>query len=388
MPHPSRTGAIAGIYQTRFHRGDGDRAQSLIFEASRGAIADAGLQPQDINGVMPPPAYTSTEEIASNVGIPQIDFTATIHMGGASCTASLRVANFAIEAGLASAVLLTFGWDGYSALRPGYRGRPIDQGAFLDTARHFYAPYGLRSPAQTYSLYLNRYVEMYHVDPRGAAAVAVAAREHAHLNEWAYMRGRELTLEDCLNADQIVDPLRKYDCCIETDCAAAIVVTSLEHARSLPHPPVVFLAGAEGHPFPGDDVASRDDMLKLGLHKAGPEAMSTAGIGVDDLDFLQVYDCFTYTVLMQLEALGIAEPGGAGELATAGEFQLGGKWPMNTHGGLLSQGHCWGMNHIVEAARQLRHQAGRAQVPDAELGLVTGYGDLGDGSIAILGKDR
>jgi acetyl-CoA acetyltransferase len=386
------TTAVVGIAETDYVRGTDRHVCDLILDASMSAIRDAGLTPADVDGVIPPPGFTNTEEIAANLGIPEVRYSVTVLMGGASPTAALQSAAMAITCGVADTVLVCLGWNGYSAMRPRADARPTSRrmnvGPMVETIKNFYAPYGILSAAQQYSLYIRRYVDTYDVSPDGAAAIALACRAHAQLNDKALMRDRPMTREDYDTAPYIAEPLRKLDCCVETDCAAAVVLTSVERARDLPHPPVVYLAGAEGHPHPADEITNRPDLLRLGLHAAAPRAFAMAGVAPSDIDVLEIYDCFTYVVLLELEALGYAEPGGASEFVAGGTIELGGRFPMNTHGGLLSQGHCWGLNHIVEATRQLRGAAGRAQVDGAELALVTGYGDLGDGSVAIFGRDR
>ena len=382
--------AIVGIAETDYMRGTDQSILQMVTGASMAAIKDAGLKPSDVDAIIPPPGFVAWDEIAAHLGIPNVRYTSCPQMGGASPTAALVTGAAAIATGLADVVLLTIGWNGYSALRPRPDARPNNRrfsAAFFDIVKNYYAPYGLRSAPWWYSLYLQRYVKHHNVPAEAAGAVALACRRHAQLNDKALMRDRPLTMEEYLASPIIAEPLRKLDCCVETDCAAAIVLTSIERARDLPHVPVTILGGAEGHPNRPDELINRKDVLKLGLDLAAPRAFEMAGVKPHDMDFLQIYDCFTYVVLLELEALGFAERGGAAEFVKDGNIELGGKFPLNTHGGMMSQGHCWGMNHIVEATRQLRHAAGPAQVPGCELGLVTGYGDLGDGSIAILARD-
>jgi acetyl-CoA acetyltransferase len=381
--------AIVGIAETDYLRGAEQSILQMILSASMGAIRDAGLRPSDVDAILPPPGFVAWDEIAAHLGVSNVRYTVCPQMGGASATASLLTASMAIATGAADVVLMTVGWNGYSAIRPRPDARPNKRrfnAAFFETVKNYYAPYGLRSAPWWYSLYLQRYAKYYNVPPEAAGAIAVACRKHAQLNPKALMRDRPLSMDEYLASPYITEPLRKLDCCVETDCAAAIVMTSVERAKDLPHIPVTFLGGAEGHPNRPDELINRKDVLDLGLDLAAPRAFSMSGVTKEDMDFLQIYDCFTYVALLEIEALGYAERGGAAEFVKNGNIELGGKFPMNTHGGLMSQGHCWGMNHIVEAARQLRHEAGAAQVENCELGLVTGYGDLGDGSIAILGR--
>jgi acetyl-CoA acetyltransferase len=156
------------------------------------------------------------------------------------------------------------------------------------------------------------------------------------------------------------------------------VVSAAARAKDMRKQPVLLMGIAEGHPD------SPSIITRLGTAKAAPKAFTMAGVTADDIDVAEIYDCFTYIVLCQLEDLGFCKKGEGGAFVENGALGLYGRLPTNTHGGLLSQAHMAGMNHIVELVRQLRGEAGRAQVKDAELGLVTGYGDMGDGSVAIL----
>ena len=316
-------------------------------------------------------------------------------MGGASPVTSLQSAAMAIACGVANTVLVPLGWNGYSSMRvrnlggrkkgnggpaPG-SGAP---GALATTIGEYYLPYGANVPVQWYAWLATRHQELYGTPDEALGTIAVTSRQHAQRNDKAYMQGRPLSMDDYLNARWVSKPFRLFDCCLETDGAAAVVLTSAERARDLQHDPVYISGIAEGHPYPADDIPARPDPFTIGLSFATPNALRMADVELKDLDFAEIYDCFTYVVLLQMEALGLCGRGEVGEYARGDRFALSGELPLNTHGGLHSEAHVWGMNHIVEAARQLRHEAGERQVEDAKLGLVTGWGDFGDGSLAIL----
>lgn len=383
--------AIVGIGETEYSKNSGMSHLALLLQAATRAIEDAGLSPKDIDGVMIAMGVIPFEDLAVNLGTEDLRYAVTLHMGGASAVASLQSAAMAVATGVATNVLCITGGNGYSGMRASALGRGAGLPALVMPIlppmlklRDFEMPYGVFVPAQWYAPMAMRHMHEYGTTSRQLGAVAVACRKHAQLNEKAMMRGRPMTIEDHQNSRMIVAPFHLFDCSLESDGAAAVVVTSTERAADIRHRPIYIMGVAEGHPVPVDQIASRPDMFKIGLSYAAPRAFAMAGVTPKDIDVAEIYDCFTWNVICQLEALGFCNRGEGGPFVEGGRIELGGELPINTHGGLLSQAHVLGMNHIVEAVRQLRGDAGAAQVKDADIALVTGWGDLGDGSIAIL----
>ncbi|MBW2244226.1 MAG: transporter [Deltaproteobacteria bacterium] len=380
---------IVGVGETDYCRkpGSGMSKLGIQLKAALSAIEAAGLVPSAIDGIMPFPNLGKAEQFAANLGCENLRFACMIHMGGASPAASLQVAATAVNSGAANYVLLPAGWNGYSGarVRQTVTADPdsIPGGAI---AHDFYMPHGFTAPPQWYSVMARRHMHEFGTRHEQLGAIAVAMRKHAQLNPRAVMYGKPMTLDDYMASPMLADPYRFFDCCLETDGAAAVVITSAERARDLPGKPVSILGGACGQPYPADEITTRKDIFRTGLTIAAPDAFGLAGVTPSDADFAMIYDCFTFEVLQQLEEVGFCKRGEGGSFVEGGRIELGGELPVNTHGGLLSEAHVLGMSHIVEAVRQLRGEAGERQVPDAKIGVVTGWGDFGDGSVAILGR--
>ena len=195
-------------------------AAAFAYLSMRDAIADAGLTPEDIDGIMPPPGYTTVEELAANLGVRDVAFSATVHMGGASSVAAIQDAAMAVATGVASTVLVVVGWNGYSAFRP-REGVPtprrgFDANAVGDTVLDLYVPYGAQSAAQFYAWIAMRYVRQFDIRPTDTGEVALAARAHAATHPLALMRDKPLTMDEYLESPYVSEPFRRLDCCLET----------------------------------------------------------------------------------------------------------------------------------------------------------------------------
>jgi len=342
-------------------------------------VRDAGLKPSDIDGLIPYGAGAVAEDFITNFGIKDLRFSATTPMGGASAVAAIQCALAVIQAGICRHVLLSIGRTGYSGGRIGTRVQQMPQ---FRTIGEFEMPSGAIAPAQLYAPMARRHMELYGTTSRQFAEIAVTTRYHASLQPNATMKN-PITVEDHQASRMISDPLRLLDCSLESDGGAAVVISAPDVSRDLAKRPVMVMGVAEGHPDSPSAITQRPDLTTLGLAKAAPKAFAMAGVTHDDIDVAEIYDCFTYMVMCQIEDLGFCKKGEGGGFVENGALGLNGRLPVNTHGGLLSQAHMAGMNHIVELTRQLRGESA-AQVPEAEIGLVTGYGDMGDGALAIM----
>lgn len=378
--------SIVGVGETEYSRKSGRTPAHLAVEAINAALADAGLERQHVDGVIAYLRSVPVDDIASAIGVGASRFTGVTHMGGASSVEGLELAAMAIASGLAETLVVYIARNGASGDRIADRVAGRLPGRQLRTQLE--APYGWTMPAQWFSMICRRHMHEYGTTKEHLGAVAVTTRAHAQLNLRAMMRGRPLTMEQYLASEPISEPYSKLDCCLESDGAAAVVVTSRERARGLRKMPVRLAGIATGRPEFTDDLVGRTDWFKTGVGVAAPPAFEMAGLRPSEMDAAMIYDCFTFEVIHQLEEAGFCGEGEGGPFAASGAIALGGKLPLNTSGGLLSEAHMLGMNHIIEAVRQLRGECGERQIPDASKIAVVGWGGMAEGAVGILRSDR
>jgi len=378
--------AIVGIGETDYSRESGMSTWALGIQAAKLALDDAGLSVKDIDGIIEGQHGPSAEELITTWDLRHLRYQGKAGMGGgAGNVHMIQDAIMAIISGMASCIICTFALNGSSETRASKGGARaavrLQGGSFNYQDDNWLKPYGVMGPPQWYGPLCRRYMHEYGLTSRQLGAIAVTCRKHACLNEKAKRR-TPITIEDHQNSPMVVDPFRRLDFSVETDGGCAFIVTSVERAKNLKQPPVYVMGIGEGHPQHPNSLITRNE-LAWGHKWAAPKAYKMAGVTPDDIDFAEIYEGLTYVALIQLPSLGFCKPEDAGPFCEEGNIELGGKIPVNTHGGLLSQAHIWGMNHICEAVKQLRGMAD-AQVKDAEIGMVTGAGDFGDGTVVIL----
>ena len=375
-------------------------------DAVRKAIVDAGLQPVDIDGML---SYHSNDSatsqaLAHDLGI-RLDFYMDCSGGGSSTEALVGLACGAIEAGMCHTVAIFRSMNGYSEARMG--GNPASSrpatsvvaGAALETT-----PYGLSSPAQMFQFTFARHMHEFGTTSEQLAHVKVAHSHHAANNPKAYYRTR-LTIEDVVNSRWIVKPAcHLLDCCVETDNATCIIVTSADRARHLRPQPVYIMAvaGRTNKPFAAMHYQC-DPITRQAGYYAQRIAFRNAGVEPHDIQLTGCYDAFTFTPVLLFEAYGFCRVGEGGEYVSSGIIELGGARPNNTSGGQLCEGYTHGMNLVIENVRQLRHQAddscpnwkagehtydyregGCRQLRDVELAMNMGWGTPSLTSALIL----
>lgn len=387
MGFPTRQTAIVGVYTTQQAKRMQRTSVSLQLEAIRGALDDAGLKVSQVDGLIPmdpePTPGAPSEHMfwAEQLGEHTITF---MEVGIAS--GAIAKASAAIAAGMANVVVLFYGKAGWS-VGPGGQAVP-DKAPRVD--EWGYDPHGAYMSAW-YALWTQRYMHEFGVTEEDLAHVPVAHRHHAVLNPDSVMGAKgEITIEDVLASRYVADPMHLLDCSIDNDGGYAVVVASADVARDCRKKPIWILGGAEAahtdfymsiqQPwFPAEGASVR---------RAGDRAFEMAGVSRDDIDVAGLYDCFSVTMLRDLEELGFCKIGEGAEYFKEGHTRLGGSMPSNTDGGLLSNsdvGNPSGL-HTIEVVRQLRGECGARQVEGASIGLslAQGYAIHGQAGALIM----
>jgi acetyl-CoA acetyltransferase len=351
----------------------GPTAAQFAADAVRLAAADAGLALDDIDGLLVSSGVSHGVhlDLQLDLGLHDLALLSEMQAYGSTAGAMVQVASMAVLSGMAAAVACV------------WADAPLQQGTSSAAAygaaarvqsgwRGLSAAAGITSANHRYALAARRHMERFGTTSEQLGAIAVAQRDWAVLNPLAQLR-TPITIEDYHASRWIAEPFHLLDCCLVSNGGIAVIVTSADRASGLRPPPVYVRGWAQAHP--GHAGRRHDDFgLVSGAATAGPAALRMADIELPDIDVVELYDCYTYTVLVTLEDYGFCGKGDGGPFAASGVLGPQGKLKVNTGGGQLSAYYMWGMTPLSEAIIQARGQAGERQVPDHELVLVSGNG--------------
>lgn len=363
--------AIVGIGETEVGKLHGRSVDTIHMDAMKAAVEDAGLQPAQVDGLLTNQPindfYRSYASHLAALGGLQPTYATDLGLGGATPAAMAQHAAMAIDAGMAETVLCVHGRKPATGKEEPFRA------SIRNGAEDFEHPFNVIGAPAQHAAVARRHMHEFGTTSEQLAAIAIAARKHASLNANATMRDL-MTVEEHQASRWIVKPFRLLDCCLVSDGGGAFVVTSAERAKDMPQRPVYILGMGQHHPR--NSLMEMDPLTTGGGAISSQNAYRMAGLGPEDMQFAQFYDCFTMTTLITIEDYGFCPKGDGGPWVQGGRIEVGGELPVNTHGGLLSQAHVEGMLHVTEAVKQLRGGAvePERQVEGAEVGIVSGHG--------------
>jgi acetyl-CoA acetyltransferase len=370
--------AIAGLGITEQGKVFGRTPVGFAAEAVRLALDDAGLTRDDLDGLLVNPGLSwgdmgmSSFALQQAMGLRDLRLTSSMNSGGATAASMIQYAALAIASGQCRAVACVFSDAPLKPPKPAgeAKGGGGSAGAYA-FGRGIEAAYGQFGVNAMYAMVAQRHMHRYGTTNDHLGAVAVAERAWANRNPAAQFHDTPMTLDDYRRSRWVVEPFHLFDCCLVSNGGLAVIVTSAELARDAKRPPVYLLGMGQGHPG-GDPV----ETLTSGAPLAKATAFAMAGVTLEDIDVAELYDCYTFTVLVTLEDYGFCPKGEGGRWVEGGRIEVGGELPVNTGGGQLSSFYMWGMTPISEAVIQLRGDGGRRQVPEAQVALVSGNGGI------------
>ena len=380
---PERRPVIAGLGMTDLGKVYGPTAAEFAADAVRRAADDAGIPLADVDGLLSSGGVQDGVRLAlhRDLGMKDLRVLSEMQSFGSTAVQMVQYASMAVATGSANAVACVFADD---PLRPGIRGGAAYARSRGSSGWEGLAQAGGSAGTNTrYALAARRHMEMFGTTSGQLGHVAVAQRRWAGLNPVAQHRA-PMTLQDHQAAAMIADPFHLFDCCLVSNGGIAVIVTTAERAASLAQPPVHVWGWGQAHPgtFGRRDP---DHGIVTGAASAGSQAFAMAGIGVEDIDVAELYDCYTFTALVTLEDYGFCAKGEGGDfVASDGVLGPGGSLPLNTGGGQLSGYYMWGMTPLSEGIIQVRGQGAERQVPRHDVVLVSGNGGVLDHHASLI----